>query len=235
MGGGGIAAFPPSTKDKESRERVEVFLKDNYSVSPSLPISSSTLDRKFMQTMALTGKDCAKLAARIADQPNSMEIWASAGLEGETAVIISEWGHIRHLVYSEHENHGDWIDEVEKHLDNLSRGILKLGLPMTLSVHVVMHHLLDSLRALQSAGIAPWSVTEEVIESLHGVINRESSASMVKCMARADGIKHLGVMYNAKRADLTRAPQSTTSKATSRPRRSCASYGRADSGSSSDG
>ncbi|KAF4730446.1 hypothetical protein FOZ63_019443, partial [Perkinsus olseni] len=49
-------------KTHEARQKIQKFLRDNYGVAPSLPTSSSTLDRKFIQSLSLTGKDCATLA-----------------------------------------------------------------------------------------------------------------------------------------------------------------------------
>ncbi|KAF4715881.1 hypothetical protein FOZ62_010576, partial [Perkinsus olseni] len=186
-------------------------------------------------SLSLTGKDCATLATRIAGQSGAEALWESAGYDAEAATIIRLWGEVRHLVYSEHstdgeEDGGNWIDQVEGYLRDMSRAVAELGLPVTLSLHVTLHHLLDSLEALDQAGVAAWSVTEESVESLHGVINRESSVSMVKCMTTSDAIKHLGVTYNSKRQ---LGKPTKGSQVSPRPRRSCAKYRDALSSSSS--
>ncbi|KAF4657579.1 hypothetical protein FOL47_008387 [Perkinsus chesapeaki] len=106
-------------------------------------------------------------------QPDAEDRWEAAGLGATTATIIRLWGDIRHLVYADHSSEDEdddtkWIDKVEVHLNRLSEVVSKDCLPLTLSLHVTLHHLLDSLRQLDIAGISAWSVTEESIESLHG-------------------------------------------------------------------
>ncbi|KAF4664577.1 Thymus-specific serine protease [Perkinsus chesapeaki] len=201
------------SKSPEDRQKIQKFLQENYGVATSLPVSSSSLDRKFIQAVSLTGKDCATLASRISAQPDAEDLWEAAGLGATTATIIRLWGEIRHLVYADHSSEDEDDDT------KLSEVVSKDCLPLTLSLHVTLHHLLDSLRQLDIAGISAWSVTEESIESLHGVINRESTVSMVKCMSDSDAMKHIGAMYNAKRQI-----ESSNSFKEARPRRACAAY-----------
>ncbi|KAF4668524.1 hypothetical protein FOL47_002986, partial [Perkinsus chesapeaki] len=216
------AVFGKYVNNKEERQKVESFLSDNYGIKSSLPTSSSAINRSFLKTVSLTGKDCAALASKIAGQRDAGHVWQAAGFDAAAADIIAAWGRVRQLVYCEHGHwceENDWISEVSKEIERIQTAIAELDIPVTLSLHVLLHHLVDSLRTLENAGIAAWSITEEVIESLHGTINREASVSMINCMSHADGIAHLGATYNTKRKQV--AEPSTSCE---KPRRSCASY-----------
>ncbi|KAF4700127.1 hypothetical protein FOZ62_000651 [Perkinsus olseni] len=224
------------TKDQQGREKVESFLQQHYNVKSSLPVSSSTIDRRFLQSISLTGKDCATLASKLSAEPNAGAVWESAGFDRGVAEIIQEWDMVRRLIYSDHDvditmagGEGCWINMVDSHIDRICYWLNKLNTAITLSLHVLLHHLPNSLRALTARVVAPWSVTEESIESLHHVVNKEATTSMIRCMTQAGGMQHLGATYNSKRR------QSHSSiEPVSRPRRKCAKYNGSSSSHDSD-
>ena len=131
------------------------------------------------------------------------------GMEQVTVQLLCYWVKIRDICYAKPLS-DNWLEELKVTIDNMRLTWRETRYPVVLLIHVLLSHL-PICTEYHPKGF--WSLTEEMIEASHGIINRESIVSH-----STGNTKVTAVNYTARRTGMNRRT-SLNSPSTPRPKR----------------